>query len=143
MRKLAYDGFVYIQNGKLLSGAVDKKAYGREDGKLLDIIVREYGVERARQFLDQVTKLTIWVITHKGFTTAIDDEDLPQEAIDRIHEIIREAEEKVQRLIEAYKRESLSLCQVKPLRRPLRARLWQSSPRPVTTPVRSPSATSV
>lgn len=66
VRKLAYDGFVYIQNGKLLSGAVDKKAYGREDGKLLDIIVREYGVERARQFLDQVTKLTIWVITHKA-----------------------------------------------------------------------------
>jgi len=103
VRKLAYDGFVYIQNGKLLSGAIDKKAYGREDGKLLDIIVREYGVERARQFLDQVTKLAIWVITHKGFTTAIDDEDLPQEALDRIREIIREAEERVNRLIEAYK----------------------------------------
>ena len=103
VRKLAYDGFTYILNGKLLSGVVDKKAYGREDGKLLDLIVREYGVERARQFLDQVTKLAIWVITHRGFTTAIDDEDLPQEALDRIHEIIREAEERVNRLIEAYK----------------------------------------
>ncbi len=103
VRKLAYDGFTYILNGKLLSGVVDKKAYGREDGKLLDLIVREYGVERARQFLDQVTKLAIWVITHRGFTTAIDDEDLPREALDRIHEIIREAEERVNRLIEAYK----------------------------------------
>ena len=103
VRKLAYDGFVYIQNGKLLSGAIDKKAYGREDGKILDLIVREYGVERARQFLDQVTKLAIWVITHKGFTTAINDEDLPEEALDRIKEIIREAEERVNRLIEAYK----------------------------------------
>jgi len=103
VREIAYDGFVYIQNGRLLSGAIDKKAYGREDGKLLDLIVREYGVERARQFLDQATKLAIWVITHKGFTTAIDDEDLPQEALDRIHEIIREAEERVARLIEAYK----------------------------------------
>ncbi|MDK2868990.1 MAG: DNA-directed polymerase subunit [Pyrococcus sp.] len=107
VRKLAYDGFVYIQNGKLLSGAIDKKAYGREDGIILDLIVREYGVERARQFLDQVTKLTIWVITHKGFTTGIDDEDLPEEARDRIREIIREAEERVNKLIEAYKRGEL------------------------------------
>ncbi len=103
VRKLAYDGFTYILNGKLLSGVIDKKAYGREDGKLLDIIVREYGVEKAREFLDRVTKLAIWVITHKGFTTAIDDEDLPSEALDRIKEIIREAEERVARLIEAYK----------------------------------------
>ncbi|ANF22996.1 DNA-directed RNA polymerase subunit A' [Thermococcus piezophilus] len=103
VRKLAYDGFTYILNGKLLSGAIDKKAYGREDGRILDIIVREYGVDRARQFLDQVTKLAIWVITHKGFTTAIDDEDLPSEALDRIKEIIREAEERVNGLIDAYK----------------------------------------
>ncbi|WP_297488141.1 DNA-directed RNA polymerase subunit A', partial [Thermococcus sp.] len=107
VKELAYDGFVYIQNGKLLSGAIDKKAYGREDGKLLDIIVREYGAERARQFLDQVTKLAIWVITHRGFTTAIDDEDLPEEALDRISEIIRDAEERVNRLIDAYRRGEL------------------------------------
>ncbi|WP_297466545.1 DNA-directed RNA polymerase subunit A' [Thermococcus sp.] len=123
VRKLAYDGFVYIQNGKLLSGAIDKKAYGREDGKLLDIIVREYGVERARQFLDQVTKLTIWVITHKGFTTAIDDEDLPQEALDRIKEIIREAEERVNRLIEAYKRGELEPLPGKTLEETLESKI--------------------
>ncbi len=102
VRKLAYDGFTYIQNGKLLSGAIDKKAYGREDGRILDIIVREYGADKGREFLDQVTKLAIWTITHKGFTTAIDDEDLPTEALDRIREIIREADEKVNRLITAY-----------------------------------------
>ncbi|MEO2151203.1 MAG: DNA-directed RNA polymerase subunit A', partial [Thermococcus sp.] len=123
VRKLAYDGFVYIQNGKLLSGAIDKKAYGREDGKLLDLIVREYGVERARQFLDQVTKLTIWVITHKGFTTAIDDEDLPQEALDRIKEIIRDAEERVNRLIEAYKRGELEPLPGKTLEETLESKI--------------------
>lgn len=31
-----------------MSGVVDKKVYGREDGKFFDIIVREYGVERVR-----------------------------------------------------------------------------------------------
>jgi len=123
VRKLAYDGFVYIQNGKLLSGAIDKKAYGREDGIILDLIVREYGVERARQFLDQVTKLTIWVITHKGFTTGIDDEDLPEEARDRIREIIREAEERVQRLIEAYKRGELEPLPGKSLEETLESKI--------------------
>ncbi len=123
VKKLAYDGFVYIQNGKLLSGAIDKKAYGREDGRILDLIVREYGAERARQFLDQVTKLSIWVITHKGFTTAIDDEDLPEEAIDRIREIIREAEEKVNRLIEAYERGELEPLPGKTLEETLESKI--------------------
>ncbi|MFA4645874.1 DNA-directed RNA polymerase subunit A' [Pyrococcus kukulkanii] len=123
VRKLAYDGFVYIQNGKLLSGAIDKKAYGREDGIILDIIVREYGVERARQFLDQVTKLAIWVITHKGFTTGIDDEDLPEEARDRIREIIREAEERVQKLIEAYERGELEPLPGKTLEETLESKI--------------------
>ncbi len=123
VRKLAYDGFVYIQNGKLLSGAIDKKAYGREDGRILDLIVKEYGAERARQFLDQVTKLAIWVITHKGFTTAIDDEDLPDEAIDRIREIIREAEEKVDRLIEAYERGELEPLPGKTLEETLESKI--------------------
>ncbi len=123
IRKVATDGFVYIRNGKLLSGAIDKKAYGREDGKILDIIVREYGVERARQFLDQVTKLAIWVITHRGFTTAIDDEDLPQEAIERIREIIREAEQKVQRLIEAYENEELEPLPGKTLEETLESKI--------------------
>ncbi|WP_460041850.1 DNA-directed RNA polymerase subunit A' [Thermococcus atlanticus] len=123
VKRLAYDGFVYIQNGKLLSGAIDKKAYGREDGRILDLIVREYGAERARQFLDQVTKLSIWVITHKGFTTAIDDEDLPEEAIDRIREIIREAEEKVNRLIEAYERGELEPLPGKTLEETLESKI--------------------
>ncbi|AMM54627.1 DNA-directed RNA polymerase subunit A' [Pyrococcus kukulkanii] len=123
VRKLAYDGFVYIQNGKLLSGAIDKKAYGREDGIILDLIVREYGVERARQFLDQVTKLAIWVITHKGFTTGIDDEDLPEEARDRIREIIREAEERVQKLIEAYERGELEPLPGKTLEETLESKI--------------------
>lgn len=104
VRKFVYDGFVYIQNGKFLSGVVDKKVYGREDGKFFDIIVREYGVERVRQFFDQVIKLIIWVIIYKGFIIVIDDEDFLQEVIDRIYEIICEVEEKVQRFIEVYKR---------------------------------------
>lgn len=123
VRKVATDGFVYILKGKLLSGAIDKKAYGREDGELLDIIVREYGVERARQFLDQVTKLAIWVITHKGFTTGIDDEDLPGEAKARIKEIIMEAEDKVQRLIEAYKNGELEPLPGKTLEETLESRI--------------------
>ncbi|AIF68965.1 DNA-directed RNA polymerase subunit A' [Palaeococcus pacificus DY20341] len=125
IRELADDGFVYIRNGKLLSGAIDKKAYGREDGRLLNLIVKEYGVEAGRKFLDQVTKLAIWTITHKGFTTAIDDEDLPQEAIERIREIIREAENKVNQLIEAYKMGELDALPGKTLEETLESLIMQ------------------
>ncbi|RLF78729.1 DNA-directed RNA polymerase subunit A' [Palaeococcus sp. (in: euryarchaeotes)] len=125
IRELSDDGFVYIRNGKLLSGVIDKKAYGREDGRLLDLIVKEYGTERGKQFLNQVTKLAIWVITHKGFTTAIDDEDLPQDAIERIREIIREAENNVNRLIQAYEMGELDAHPGKTLEETLESLIMQ------------------
>ncbi len=98
-----YDAYVVIKNGRLIKGVMDEKSFGAFAGELLDRIVKDYGTDEARKFLDSVTKLVINFISRRGFSTGIDDEDLPKEAEERIEDILNNAYEKVQELIEAYR----------------------------------------
>ncbi|MDI6903270.1 MAG: DNA-directed RNA polymerase subunit A' [Methanocellales archaeon] len=96
------DAYVVIRDGKLLCGAVDEVAIGAFAGQILDRIIKEYGVVEARKFLDNATRLAIRMIMRIGFSFGIDDEDIPREAQEQIHDIIMNAEDRVKRLIEAY-----------------------------------------
>ena len=71
---------VSIEGGRVLSGTLDKRAIGAEDGRLLDAVVQTHGTATGAKFLNDMTKLTIGICTALGFTTGIDDEDLPAEA---------------------------------------------------------------
>ena len=97
------DSLVVIRNGQLLTGTIDENAVGAFKGKIIDKIARDYGSEKAKQFIDRVTRLLIGAIMIKGFTTGIDDEDIPEEAKKQIAEQLRVAGEKVKELVEAYK----------------------------------------
>lgn len=98
-----YDGYVVIKNGALLTGAVDGLAYkARSECKLLDKLVKDYGSDAGRQFLDSVTRLILWVLAKKGITININDVELDQDAKDRITEVLADGEKKVDKLIEAY-----------------------------------------
>ena len=83
------DAYVVIENGQIKSGAMDEKAYGAFSGKILDSIVKEYGTDKAREFLDASTKLAISGIMKRGFTTSTADEEIPREAKDRIEELLQ------------------------------------------------------
>ena len=97
-----YDAYVVIENGKLIKGVIDEKAIGAFAGEVLDRIIKDYGTEVARDFLEKATKLAILAINKFGFSVGIDDEDLPKEAVHRINEIMENARKKVNELIEAY-----------------------------------------
>ena len=71
---------VEIRGGNVLRGTLDKRAIGAEDGRLLDAVVQNHGTAVGAKFLNDMTKLTIGVCTAMGFTTVIDDEDLPASA---------------------------------------------------------------
>ena len=71
---------VEIRDGNVLRGTLDKRAIGAEDGRLLDAVVQNHGTTVGAKFLNDMTKLTIGICTAMGFTTGIDDEDLPAEA---------------------------------------------------------------
>ena len=97
-----YDAYVVIKNGNLIKGVVDKNGYGSEAGIILNTIVKEFGSEEARKFLDSATKMAIKAMMVKGFTTGIDDEDIPEEAIEEIQKVLDEAEKKVEEIIKQY-----------------------------------------
>ena len=67
-----------------VSGTIDKRGIGAEDGRLLDAVVHTHGPEAGAEFLDRMTRMTISICTSLGFTTGIDDEDLPPEAKEEI-----------------------------------------------------------
>ena len=96
------DAFVKIRNGVLLQGTIDEKAIGSFKGRILDKITRDYGPDASREFLDNVTKIAIGAIMVKGFTTGIDDEDIPAEATAQITDALNVAIRKVSDLVEAY-----------------------------------------
>ncbi|MEF8873959.1 MAG: DNA-directed RNA polymerase subunit A' [Candidatus Thermoplasmatota archaeon] len=101
--KCDQDAYVIIEDGTLLAGTIDDNAVGAFKGEIVDKIARDYGTDEARKFIDQITTIALGVITLRGFTTTIDDEDIPEGAEKQIKAVLEEAEEKVRSLVEAYK----------------------------------------
>ncbi|MCA1813784.1 MAG: DNA-directed RNA polymerase subunit A' [Halobacteriales archaeon] len=97
-----YQGMTVIKDGVLVHGPIDEKAIGAFKGEILNKIIRRYGADAGRQFIDDVTKLCIGAITTRGFSTGIDDEDIPQEARDQINQRLEDAMKKVEDLVRAY-----------------------------------------
>jgi DNA-directed RNA polymerase subunit A' len=100
--KCPYDAYVKIKNGKLLCGVIDEKSIGAFTGRLLDQISR-ISPEETRKFLDRLTKLVTYFLMTKGFTTGIEDEDLPEYVREKIKKVLDEAQEKVDDIIEKYR----------------------------------------
>ena len=98
----AADSYVVIEDGVLTSGTIDKKAIAYEKGAVLDAIARNYGMGRARTFLDEMSRLSITTIGLRGLSTGIDDEDVPAGARREIDEALRAAHVAVTKLVEQY-----------------------------------------
>ncbi|MGD0818533.1 MAG: DNA-directed RNA polymerase subunit A' [Methanomassiliicoccales archaeon] len=105
--KCENDAYVRIKDGKLLTGTIDEKAIGSMKGKILDKIARDYGSNYSREFLDNVTKIAIGAIMVKGFSTGIDDEDIPKESQLQIQDMLQNASDKVDQLVTAYRKGEL------------------------------------
>ena len=78
---------VVVVDGEILSGTIDKNGIGAEDGHLLDAVVQTHGPTRGAKFINDMTRFTIAICSTLGFTTGIDDEDLPKEARAKIAEL--------------------------------------------------------
>jgi len=102
------DAFVVIRDGALLFGVVDEKAIGAgEADSLFHRIVKDHGSTAARVFIDSLGRLLIRLITDRGFSMGLNDITLPREVVQRIRVILEEADNKVNQLIETYKRGEL------------------------------------
>jgi DNA-directed RNA polymerase subunit A' len=105
--KCPNNAYVIVKNGILKQGIVDEHSIGAFKGKILDRILRDHGMTAGREFIDNVTKLAIASITLFGFTTGIDDEDIPEEAKLQIQEGLQKAMKKINDLVKAYENEAL------------------------------------
>ncbi len=101
------DVLVIIKNGQLLQGTVDENSVGAFKGRILDRIIRDHGMDGGRAFIDNVTRLGIAVATMFGFTTSIDDEDIPDEAKHKIAEGLDDAMKRIRNLVKAYEKGEL------------------------------------
>jgi DNA-directed RNA polymerase subunit A' len=102
-----HNAYVIIKNGQLVKGTIDENSIGAFKGKILDRIMRDYGMDKGREFIDHVTRLGIAAITLFGFTTSIDDEDIPEAAKRQIEESLEKAMEKIYNLVKAYENNEL------------------------------------
>jgi DNA-directed RNA polymerase subunit A' len=105
--KCPYDGYVVIKNGKLISGAIDENSIGAFKGKIIEYMSRYKGSSEAGEFIDKVTKMGIAAIDIRGFTTGIDDEDIPNDAVIQIKENLSAARKKIDQLVKAYEKGTL------------------------------------
>jgi DNA-directed RNA polymerase subunit A' len=96
------DAYVRIIDGNLESGTIDKKAIGAFDGQIVHRIIRQYGMKRAADFIDDITHLAIRSIMFDGFSFGIDDEDLSRTEYGQIDEVLKTAVLDVQRRIKIY-----------------------------------------
>ncbi|MDO5851393.1 MAG: DNA-directed RNA polymerase subunit A' [Methanobacteriaceae archaeon] len=124
--KCPYDAYVVITDGNLNQGVVDEKGYGSFSGKILDAIVKRYGPSAARKFLDESTKLAIYGgVMIRGFTTSTADEEIPQEAQERIDDLLTKAEVHVEQIIDAYNNDELEALPGRSLRETLEMKIMQ------------------
>lgn len=100
--KCEYDAYVVVRNGKLITGTVDGKSVSAFKGRMLDKIIRDYGLNRARQFIDDLGHIAIGAITNIGFSTGIDDEDIPDDARREIEARLVQAEKDVDKVVKQF-----------------------------------------
>ncbi|MDH5794592.1 MAG: DNA-directed RNA polymerase subunit A' [Candidatus Bathyarchaeota archaeon] len=91
-----HDAYVVIRNGTLVSGVIDKNSIGAEKSEsLLHRIVKDYGTDAGRSFLNKISHLLSRFITMKGFSYSYDELDLSSDAGRKIQRAIRHAEKRV------------------------------------------------
>src|SRR5205823_4448908 len=101
---------VVVKDGELFSGVIDKASIGAEEpDSVLHRIVKDYGNDIARKFLDSILIMLKTYISHRGFSYGYSDLWLEPEKKQEITNVIQKAYEKVHELIQQYKDGSLPL----------------------------------
>ncbi len=103
-----YDSKVIIRNGLLLAGTIDRRAIGSEESEsVLHVIVKNYGSDRAREFIDSITQMLLEHISHHGFSFGFSSISIPESTKRKIQDLIKEKEKEVDELIQKFEQGEL------------------------------------
>jgi len=97
-----------VKNGQLLSGIIDRRSIGSEQSEsLLHRIIKDYGTQAGREFLNKITRLLKLFISMRGFSYTYDQLVLSPRAENRIKKTMERIEKKITELIENKKNGTL------------------------------------
>ncbi len=102
--KCPYDAYVSIKGGELKSGLIDNEGLASFKSRLIDKIDSDFGHEEGRKFIERITKITMEFLMKKGFTISISEQDVSKKIRKKIDSFISMHLEKVDQLIEDYKK---------------------------------------
>jgi DNA-directed RNA polymerase subunit A' len=103
-----YEAYVVIKNGELVSGIIDRRSIGAEQSEsLLHRIIKDYGTQAGREFLNKITRLLKLFITMRGFSYTYDQLVLSPKAENRIKKTMERLQKKIDEHIENYRNGTL------------------------------------
>ncbi len=98
-----YDAYVVIKNGELITGTIDENSFGAmQSNSILQRIIKDHGNARGRQFLDNATKMLLYVIRQNGMTMGLDEVYVYGKAYQNIRNILEDADNESSKLIKAF-----------------------------------------
>ena len=116
---------VSIKNGKLVEGYMDRSNLGEGSGLLLRNIHKKYGKGFTIDLLGKIFRLGIEVLLKTGFTCAVSDTDLPENASLKIQETLNNAKKESENLIVLYKDNKLESFPGKTLEESIELRILE------------------
>jgi DNA-directed RNA polymerase subunit A' len=104
-----YDAYVVVKNGELVSGVIDRRSIGAEQSEsLLHRIIKDYGTQAGREFLNRITRLLKLYISQRGFTYSYDQLVLSPKAENRMNQTMERVQKKIDELIESFRKGTLA-----------------------------------
>jgi len=98
-----------IRNGKIESGMVDENVFGVESGEILKILDKQVGRAETIKTLEHAFSIGTNYLTNHGFTISVDDLNVNEKVKRETIEIIKEAEDKTNKILNDYKTGNLEV----------------------------------
>lgn len=100
---------ITIENGQITKGIIDKTTFGEGDGDLIKVLDKNVGRNDTFRIIKKSFDLGKNYLNQKGITIAVNDFDLDQKIIVKGEEVIRESQEKTQKIIDSWKEGTLEI----------------------------------
>lgn len=96
---MTFNEKIKLDNGKLVSGLLNKGAFNTPSEGILHVIFNDLGHERCGQFINEVQSVVTKFNLHTGFSTGASDLISNRETIDYVENALAEGRRRVQEII--------------------------------------------
>ena len=93
------DELVFIDDGKLIEGALDKRILGETAGGLIQLIYNTYDSKRCQIFLDNIQKIITRWFENFSLTFSMGDIEASGNIIDEMDKVKKDGIDKVNRIL--------------------------------------------